>query len=111
MKTNKFLLVILLLLLPIEGFNQFVCDSRSFKQLIIFRDSEKISDKDFKKCCDIVDSLFERNCTYFILKREYKNYFTLTAIFGDICVKSNSLNAVKAYPFGVMHLVPVMLLS
>jgi hypothetical protein len=97
MKFNKYLLTIFILFFPSKVFNQVPCDSSSFKQLIKFHDSVEITDNDLKKCCHIVDSLLKNNCTYFILKREYHNYFTLTSIFGDICVKANSTNSVKAY--------------
>jgi hypothetical protein len=97
MKNLKYLLIIGLTFLPTKGFNQAPCDSSSFEQLIKIRDSKAISDYDLKKCCCIVDSLLEMNCTYFILKREYQNYFKLTSIFGEICLKANSLNSVKAY--------------
>jgi hypothetical protein len=95
MKLNIYLLIIFILFSPGKVFNQVPCDSNSFEQLIKYKESPVITDNDLKKCCHIVDSLLKNNCTYFILKREYHNYFTLTSIFGDICLKANSPNSVK----------------
>ena len=97
MKLNRYLFIISILFFPSKAFNQAPCDSSSFKQLISFQESVRITDDDLNKCCHIVDSLLENNCTYFILKREFYNQFTLTTIFGDICIKANSINSVKAY--------------
>ena len=97
MKLNIYLLIIFILFSPSKVFNQVPCDSNSFEQLIKYKESPVITDNDLKKCCHILDSLLKNKCTYFILKREYHNYFTLTSIFGDICLKANSPNSVKAY--------------
>jgi len=89
--------MIIMIIIPLEAYNQTNCDSTIFKQLIHYRDLPTITDAEFVKCCEITNTLLKDQCHYYFLKREYQNLIPLTLVFGEICLKVNSVSSVKAY--------------
>jgi len=93
----RYLLIILLL--PLKGFNQEQCDSTLYKELIHFSNSKTITDSDFKKCCVITENLLKAKCNDYLKEINGQSYCitTLTYTFGKICINANSINAVREY--------------
>jgi hypothetical protein len=92
-------ILMLFMFLTLKSNCQSNCDSTSFKRLLHYGDLKSITDVEFSKCCDIVDTLWIRHCHDFDkdVNGEHFAVTSLTYIFGKICIKANSPYAVKAY--------------
>lgn len=91
-------LLIILLATAVNSFAQNKCNTK-FEQLIAFNKKPVITNNDFLASLTIVKNLEANNCSDYVVKR--KGVETVetdrTFLFGQICLKNNSRNAVKEY--------------
>lgn len=96
---RKRFVLILLFILRINCYSQENCDSSLFKFLIENGNKKSLTQVEFQKCKNVVDSLWLHQCYDYTKTINEENYgiTTLTLEFGKICIKANSDIAVKAY--------------
>ncbi|MEP6610586.1 MAG: hypothetical protein ABJA76_01830 [Mucilaginibacter sp.] len=75
------------------------CDPAKFRKLETFSLKQAVTDSEFTIALRLVKNLDRNKCSDYIKKRNGQEYVAavLTELFGKICLKNNSLNAVKEY--------------
>ncbi len=96
MKAKVFLII--LQVTTVNSFAQNKCDTK-FRQLIAFNKKPIITNNDFLASLAIVKSLEINNCSDYVVKKNGEEIVETdrTSLFGEICLKNNSRNAVKEY--------------
>ena len=75
------------------------CDPAKFRKLELLSRKQIVTDPEFTIALRLVKNLDRSKCSDYIKKRNGQEYVAavLTELFGKICLKNNSLNAVKEY--------------
>jgi hypothetical protein len=75
------------------------CDPAKFRKLELLSRKQTVTDSEFTNALRLVKNLDRNKCSDYIKKRKGEKYVeaSLTGLFGKICLKNNSLNAVKEY--------------
>ncbi|MCO5945332.1 hypothetical protein [Mucilaginibacter flavidus] len=93
--------IILFALLVVIAANTFAqnCDPAKFRKLETLSRKQVVTDSEFTIVLRLVKNLDRNKCSDYIKKRNGQEYVVavLTELFGKICLKNNSLNAVKEY--------------
>jgi hypothetical protein len=93
--------LIITTILLLSTFSVFAqnCDPGKFRKLEILTRKEVVTDSEFTKALALVKSLEKNDCVDYVKKRNGEEYIESgrTSLFGDICLKNNSLNAVQEY--------------
>lgn len=98
---NKTLIIILICFFAVNTFAQ-QCDSckRDFKLLLIIKDKSEINSTDLEMSWKITKNLYNINYTDYIdsvLKGTSYVSHSLTRVFSDICLKTDSVSGVDYY--------------
>jgi hypothetical protein len=75
------------------------CDPEKFRKLEVLCQKQVVTDSEFTAALRLVKNLDRNKCSDYTKKRKGEDYVeaSLTELFGKICLKNNSLNAVKEY--------------
>lgn len=75
------------------------CDPGTFRKLEILSRKGLVTDSEFMTALTLVKSLEKNDCVDYVKKKNGEEYVESgrTSLFGDICLKNNSLNAIQEY--------------
>jgi len=95
----KSLIISTILLLSTFRISAQNCHPGTFRKLEILSRKELVTDSEFTKALALVKSLEKGNCVDYVKKRNGEEYVESgrTSLFGDVCLKNNSLTAVREY--------------
>jgi len=95
---KRFFLFAILIFIAANAFAQN-CDPAKFRKLDVLSRKQIVTDSEFTIVLRLVKNLDRNRCSDYIRKRKGQEYVVggLTALFGEICLKNNNLNAVKEY--------------
>jgi hypothetical protein len=95
----KQIIIFSILLLTILQVSAQFCDPVKFKKLESTSQKVIVTDSEFTDALTLVRNLERNKCSDYIKKRNGEEYVvaSLTYLFGEICLKNNSSNAVHEY--------------
>jgi len=99
LKTLFIICALLLCLSDLHAQNEYDCGIAQYKKLTHIAQKDSITGSDLTTTVLLIKELEKANCSDYTGKKNGEEYAiaTRTGLFGDICLKSNSQNAVEEY--------------
>jgi len=99
MRRPLYILLLAMLFLSKYCFGETTNKNASFDTLILYSQKPNVANNEFGKCVKYVNMLLDSSITELVITKDSTLFeqYTLTSLFGNICVKLNTILSIRAF--------------